>query len=319
MPTTAVARPTNSTIVRTSKRPPLALRALGASLRALEAGSPDLAARVGVELMFRTMRHPSTAAERAILAEGERLTVRSPFGRLAAWSFGSGPTVLLVHGWNGRGGQLTAFVRPLVERGFRVVTFDAPGHGESRGNRSSLPDFADAVDVMLDAAGTPFVPVQAIIAHSMGGAAVTYAMSRYNRAPTTQRVRALRHDLPVRRFAFIAPPVDVRDFVRTFTRMTGLGPATMNELSHRVESRFAVRLEDLYAPALAREMNAPMLVVHDEDDREVPLPCGRLLAESWPGATLEVTHGLGHGRILRDPGVVERVVSFVSREPATGS
>lgn len=301
----------NSTNVRAL---PWRFRAVKAGLRALEATSPSLAAQLGVELMFHTTRHPAPSVERAQLAGGERFSVISHGRRLAAWSFGQGPTVLLVHGWNGRAGQLGFMIDPLVERGLRVVTFDAPGHGDSEGRTASLPEFADAVDAVLAHVASPFMPVQAIVAHSMGGAAVTFAMSRHTRTPSAEHERALRDPLPARRFAFVAPPVDVRDFVRGFSRMSGLGPETQAELARRIESRFSLRLEELHAPTLARELHAPLLVVHDENDREVPLRCGQELAEAWPGARLVVTSGLGHTRILRDPGVVDRLVAFVSEE-----
>lgn len=299
----------NSTNVRTLS---WQLRAMKAGLRALEATSPALAAKVGVELMFHTTRHPAPLVERELLARGERFSVLAGKRRLAAWSFGQGPTVLLVHGWNGRAGQLGFIVDPLLARGFRVVTFDAPGHGESEGTTASLPEFADAVDSVLEHVATPFLPVQAIVAHSMGGAAVTFAMSRHTRAPSAEHERALRDPLPVRRFAFVAPPIDLRDFVRGFSRLSGLGPETQAELTRRIESRLSLRLEELHAPTLARELDAPLLVVHDEGDREVPVRCGRELAAAWPGARLTITQGLGHTRILRDPAVIAELTAFVA-------
>jgi pimeloyl-ACP methyl ester carboxylesterase len=60
-------------------------------------------------------------------------------------------------------------------------------------------------------------------------------------------------------------------------------------------------------------MNAPLLVIHDEDDREMPIRSGELVARSWPRAELVRTSGLGHRRILRDAGVIERTVEFVAR------
>ncbi len=150
----------------------------------------------------------------------------------------------------------------------------------------------------------------------MGGAAVTFAMSRHTREPSPEHERALRTPLPVRRFAFVAPPIDVRDFVRGFSRLSGIGPETQLELTRRIESRFSLRLEDLHAPTLARELEAPLLIVHDEGDREVPVRCGRELAEAWPGARLTITHGLGHTRILRDPAVIAELTAFVAEERA---
>jgi hypothetical protein len=34
---------------------------------------------------------------------------------------------------------------------------------------------------------------------------------------------------------------------------------------------------------------------------------------AWPGARFMKTQGLGHGRILRDRGVVEAAVDFISQ------
>ena len=307
--------PKKSTIVRSrsTTEVPFRLRAIRAGIHALEAGSPALAARVGEQIMFSTTRRPPRPEEKALLAQGERLTVRGALGNLTVWRFGRGPVIVLVHGWNGRAGQLGGLVEPLVSSGYSVVMFDAPGHGESEGSHSSLPDFADAFDAVLDAVIPIFGRAHAVIAHPMGGAAVTYAVSRYQRRHETLLERGIREiGQPVERFVFIAPPIDVRDFVRGFSHLVGLRPDTEEALNQRLNKRFDVPMADLYGPDLAKDMNAPLLVLHDADDREVPLRCGQLLAEAWPHATLEVTHGLGHNRILRDPGVLRRVVAAVS-------
>jgi pimeloyl-ACP methyl ester carboxylesterase len=305
----ALSVPNKSTTVRSISR---TQKIIATSLRALEACSPALAAQVGIELMFRTSRRSLTPDEEVVLRTGEPFTVRSHGRELAAWTFGEGPVVLLVHGWNGRAAQLTPFVKPLVARGFRVVLFDAPGHGASEGSTSSLPHFADAIDHVLAQVTLPFAPAHAIVAHSMGGAATIYAMNRQLHAPSRANERALHDELPVRRFVLLASPIDVRDFVRVFTRVIGLTQRTQDEIARRVERRFAIPLSDLYAPKLAAELRAPLLVVHDEGDREVPVAYGRLLADAWADAELLVTHGLGHVRILRDVSVVDRVVSFVA-------
>ena len=307
-----------STNVR-AKELPLVVAAAG--LRAIEPWSPELTARLAATLMFRTTRRPSPPAERALLAGGERFTVRSGGRSLAAWTFGDGPTVLLVHGWNGRGGQLGAFVPALLARGFRVVTFDAPGHGESSGHDSSILAIANAIDDVISATASLFAPLQGIIGHSLGGAAITYAMSRAIARPRASNERALREALPARRFALVAPPIDLRDFVAGFSRAARLNDGTRHRIEGRIEEQLAISIDELYGPSLAEELRAPALIVHDEDDREVPIRCGRLLAAAWPGAELVVTRGLGHHRILRDPRVVEDVVAFVTerdlRAPGT--
>lgn len=308
--------PENSTNVRSqtrrrSARAPLAVRR---TVRFVEHLAPDWLARAAMPLMFRTRRHPARPWEQALLASARPIDLPWRRGRLRAWSWGEGPAVLLVHGWNGRGSQLGAFVGPLAQRGHRVVALDAPGHGASSGRGASLFHFADAVDAALDAVRPLFGPARAVIAHSLGGAATTYAMHRRLAEPATRTERALEpHRLPAERFAFLAPPIDVRDWVGAFTHALGAGPVLEDALRHAIEERFGVPLGALYGPALARDLEAPMMLVHDEEDRDVPLDRGRLLAASWPGAELVVTRGLGHHRILKDPAVVARVVDFVTR------
>jgi hypothetical protein len=68
---------------------------------------------------------------------------------------------------------------------------------------------------------------------------------------------------------------------------------------------------DIAVPGDAHKLQR-LLVVHDEDDKEVPLAHARALAASWPSAHLMVTQGLGHRRVLREPAVVEKVLGFLT-------
>jgi pimeloyl-ACP methyl ester carboxylesterase len=300
---------------RKPRAPSAAEAAVRAGLRVLSETWPAAGAVISAKLMFRTHRRTLRAAERDLLATAQAFDVHSRAGKVRAYAWGTGPTVVLVHGWNGHAAQLGPMVGPLLEAGYRVVSFDAPGHGASPGSESSMVHFADALDAVLDEVRPPFGLVHAVVAHSMGGAATTFAMGRRQRAPNAGLERALREtNLPVRRFVFVAPPIDARDFVRGFVRRTGIGVTASGALSAHIEARFGVALADLDALRIAPSLNAPLLVVHDEEDREVPLRCGQALADAWPGSNLEVTRGLGHTRILRDPVVVQRIADFVAEE-----
>jgi len=309
----ATSSPEKSTTVRLPgrrKSMPWGARAAQRALSGLEAVAPSLAGRVAARLMFRTARRPMEAWERSIAEQGERWFLDGT-GRLAIYRWGRGPVVLLVHGWNGRGPQLGAFVEPLVRAGFQVVAFDAPGHGASRGSESSIIEFADAFDAVVDAVRPFFLPIHGVIAHSMGGAAVAYALGRAARARSRGEGRLQSGVLESARLVFIAPPIDIRQFSKDFSNALGLGARTRAALDDVVERRIGVRLDDVTALHIAAEMAAPLLVLHDEDDRAIPVASGRRLAEAWPGAELSVTQGLGHSRILRDPASIERVLGFL--------
>ena len=87
-------------------------------------------------------------------------------------------------------------------------------------------------------------------------------------------------------------------------------------LGKLVEQRIGERMENLQALRHARRIGAPLLVLHDEQDRAVPVTCGESLVRAWPGAELRKTRGLGHKRILRDPQVIASSVDFINAPTA---
>jgi hypothetical protein len=60
------------------------------------------------------------------------------------------------------------------------------------------------------------------------------------------------------------------------------------------------------------EQVVPTLVIHDRDDRVTTALRSIELAERFPNVRLVLTAGLGHNRLLADPGVVAEVADFVS-------
>lgn len=284
----------------------IALRAL----QRLDRVFPSLAARVAVDWMFRTRRPRVEAWERELSESAERLSLSGPSGPLAVYRWGRGPLVLLVHGWNSRATQLGAFVPKLVAEGFQVVAFDAPGHGESAGAESSVVAFASAFDAVVDAVRPFCQPIHGIIAHSLGGSAVTFAIRR---APSEGEHGDAA--LSRTRLVFIAPPTDMREVTGQFSSALGLGDRTLSVMQQVAERRLRTRFDDVHTVRLAADMQLPLLVLHDEQDRAVSIDHSRRLAEAWPEAELGVTSGLGHNRILRDEATVKRAIEFVRAAP----
>ena len=115
------------------------------------------------------------------------------------------------------------------------------------------------------------------------------------------------------RLVMVAPPIDLRDFTRSLSRVLGLPEDVRGRVHRRLSARFGVPIEEVRAERLASTMRGSLLVVHDEDDREVPIACGEAIARAWPGAELVRTRGLGHQRVLRDPATLQTIVRFVAQ------
>ncbi|MEA2559499.1 MAG: hypothetical protein QOH06_1003 [Acidobacteriota bacterium] len=281
--------PQKSTIGRT-----LALRGLRAGFATASALSPELAAAGAVRLFLSTRRHPVSAREQAYLRDAERVELAGDPGPLAAWLWGKegAPMVALLHGWEGRGSQLGAFMAPLVAAGFRVVAVDAPGHGDSPGRSSSLVAIAGA----LRRIGERYGPLAGVIAHSAG---------------TVGAVHSISQGLAVDRLVCVAPGVDLEGYVLEFARIFGLSADAGHALKLRIERHVGVTMRELDPRRAAADMRIPLLVIHDRMDRETPFADGEALARSWPGARLIATQGLGHTRILWDEKVVSAATAFL--------
>lgn len=275
------------------------LRALSYALRALTVVAPWLAGRFALTL-FCTPVSTAAANRKAelraaeVFDSAEELTVVSGRRRLAAYSWGTGPAVLLVHGWAGRATQFRSMVPPLTEAGFRAVAIDLPAHGRSPGRMSNGFEFAEAIEALSEHVGG----ADAVIAHSLGALSTSIALAR---------------GLPVRRVVYLAPFVTLDFGYRSFAEQLGLSDAGANALRRAVERRFG---DDIWRRAAADQLIAgvdlPALIVHDADDPEVPLEEGMRLADSWSSAELMVTSGLGHRRLLRDPEVLTRIAKFLT-------
>jgi pimeloyl-ACP methyl ester carboxylesterase len=256
--------------------------------------APALMGRWAWRLWFRTRRFPESAAGRRIAGRALRETLQVDGLPVAVYRWGEpGPVVLFVHGWSGRGSQVAAFVRPLCRDGYRVMAVDAPGHGETPGDRTNILECARVLQVFEQSYG----PLHGVITHSFGGMVLAYAMVQ---------------GLAVGRAACIAAPARVEFLVECFARIMAMPDAVVANLGERLEQRFDRDIWDLLATdANARRLDVPALVVHDEQDSSVPWQQGRQIADAWQGAQFMLTQGLGHNRILRDRAVVERVVAFL--------
>jgi pimeloyl-ACP methyl ester carboxylesterase len=252
---------------------------------------PDLARRQAERLFTLPPRYAGRTP-RSI--DARRETVVAGEHSLAVWQVGpiTAPAVLLVHGWGGRGAQMGGFVAPLLARGYRVVWFDQPGHGESGRAPVALPDFVRALEALAATHG----PFMAAIGHSLGAAALGLAM---------------RRGLHLTRIVFVGPPSSISEHARKFARLLGITPAIRDAMRQRLEHRYGVRFAEIDRIDELAQLRLPALFVHDSGDVEVPFENTLRLSARMPGARLIKTYGLGHYRLLRDHSVVQAIVDFV--------
>lgn len=260
--------------------------------------SPYWAGRRLYRLWFTSPKHPEPARETRWREQARSVAIPHEHGPIATYQWGDGAdTVLLLHGWSGRGPQLGAFVAPLLKHGLRVVAFDAPGHGRTPGTSSSIFRMNAALQAVVEETG----PVQAVIAHSFGAMVLAYALN--NTEFTTAKA------------VCISSPTTPDFLVDRFSAALQVNDTVKHHFRRYTEQQYEPDIwRHIAADHNARTLSVPALIIHDRDDHDVPWQLSQQLADAWPNARLQLTSGLGHRRILRNRQVIDSVVEFVTGE-----
>ena len=246
---------------------------------------------------------PETQFDVKATANAEILTCECDEVALTGYAWGTGRTVLLLHGWGSRASHWSPLVRILVKSGFRVIAFDAPAHGRSLKPRdrqqSSMFEFCRA----MFAAAQTLQPVYALVGHSLGAASMIFANAGYaDLAPYT---------IPAERLVAISAPESMNRMITLFCRQRSLPPDVEWELTTELEQAFEFSVAHYQTAEALAQTEAHVLLVHDEDDNEVPVSGAHQLQQARPDARLVLTRGSGHQRILGNRNMLRAVNNFL--------
>ena len=267
------------------------VRFFSSLLSGLGTVSPRGAGRLAFELLLlhRPRRVPSFSPAPDAVEH-----FRAGGRRIASYVWqGGGPTVLLVHGWNGGSGDLAAVHRSAAATpaaGWWPST--SPGTGDPRAGASTSPS----------------------------------RWRRWRRASAASRPSRRSSPIPSAFRRRCSPQGGARRFPG---RCSSPGPSRWRRTSsgsrrcwrslrsrparcaHRVKRVLEEGgLETMDLGVVAPRLPGRALVIHDRGDREVPFLSAQALHRAWAGSELLATDGLGHRRLLSDPRVVERAVRF---------
>jgi len=263
-------------------------------------------------LLIKVLPAPmSSQVVRALAARTRRPTVHGPQldamsraemlrygrgGRNVAWSWGDGPLVILVHGWNGSAAQLSPLAANLATRGFRCVAIDVTGHGASVGSRTGWRHFIDDIAALSAQLGGE---VHAYVGHSAGGLAMMAArVTRGVRAGKYVCVCSPSHPFPPIRA--IQQQLDPAQSVLT---------ACQDDIARQLGAGWQ-QLESGWAYAGA---GPDLLLFYDEADRFVDHTEGDRIGMWCPGSTLVKSTAHGHTKVLAAPELEREVVAFLLR------
>jgi pimeloyl-ACP methyl ester carboxylesterase len=258
--------------------------------------TPTLTKLLVKKVFFTPSTYKLTPVEKQYLENGESFQLSVHDKTVQCWKWGRGPSILLAHGWNGRGIQLHHFIEPLMQRGYSVIGYDAPGHGVSQGKTSSYFEFTDTIRALLTSSNGH--KIQGVVAHSLGASATVNSIAK-----EAQPLEAV----------LIAPALRFAEVLTCFFDHVGVPTHIYQELIEEYENQFSYDMQRDNPANLFKEINSEILIVHDTHDPTIPYTDSKELSNEFQNISLHTTEGLGHKRILTDESVVDAIVNHFNK------
>lgn len=261
----------------------------------LEAISPKLATRFAAKLFTTPLKHkiPKRELEMDKNTMQQKFIIPSIKKEIVVYKYGeSQRKILLVHGWSGRGTQLAKIAEEFVDLGFQTVSFDAPAHGKAKGKTTLMPEFIASILEM----DKQFGPFEFAIGHSLGAMAI---------------LNAIKQNLKIKKAVIIGSGDSVQDIIDDFVYKLQLQYKYGTLLKNYFEKKNNASPESFSAYNAAKEVKIPVLIVHDENDYEIPVNAAFNIQKHLLQSKIIITKGLGHRKILGNKKVIENIKLFL--------
>lgn len=216
-------------------------------------------------------------------------------------------TILCAHGWEGRGTNFFKFFKPLTDAGFRVLAPDFPKHGMTVSEGSGLHLNSHSINCIINYIGGDFY----ILAHSLGNS--TTAVTIY-----AANDEILKHIVG---YVGIGIGNKFLDYMMNWANIVGLSNNSVDYYLDGNSEYLGIEVRTFSIGEQIGKMDIPMLIIHDENDKELPVAQAyeiekyikrkKYYVDGKEMPSLYITKGLGHRRIIRDDGIVKTVVDFI--------
>jgi len=229
-------------------------------------------------------------------------------GKKVALSWGEGPVVLLMHGWESRSTHMAAMAQQLAAQGFQAIALDFTAHGLSEGRTSGFEDMYQDIDALQTYVLKNISPnIHAMVGHSGGG----FCMM----------ANRLLNTLTIKNFVVIASPVMPHPAVDGIQKALKASRGVILLVKENIASTFNTNwaaLENgyVYRPCSKQER---LLLVFDYKDKVVHHTDAEVIQQHFQQAKIYKTQDLGHTHLLWDQGVIDQVCNFISQGVAVES
>lgn len=228
-------------------------------------------------------------------AKNELLFVPEIQKNIMVYSYGfSKKKVLLLHGWSGRGTQLHHIADKLLENKMMVISPDAPAHGLSEGKTTNMLEYMQT----LSAIEKKFGPFDFAIGHSWGGMTL---------------LNSVANKLNLKKIVIIGADDTISGVLKSFVKKMELKPQFVSNMMKYYHKKFKFNIDDFSSNIAAKKVMIPTLVIHDSQDKFVPVSSAIIIRQNLKNGELLITNGLGHHKIFKDKKIINRIIKFLEQ------
>ena len=263
--------------------------------RLVEQLSPLLTAKIAFHYISNPRVKKYRSFEKSISNEAEKSVLKFKKFKIAHYKWGKGDKkALLVHGWEGRASNFGAIIPLLVNKGFTVESFDAPGHGNSSKKKASFFDPAELVSLFLKNDVYDLV-----ITHSMGSVMTLLAMSEMNHEGN--------------RLIVCTTPDKFEDYVEQTIAHFGLTAKTKGAFLKLIRKKTGYEPSGLQANLFVQniQMNKAIFV-HDHNDRVIKIENTKNVSSSMTNSKFITLEKSGHFKMLWSDQLLKIVADTVN-------
>ena len=221
---------------------------------------------------------------------------------LKGYSLGNGKNILLVHGWGSRASHMSFLAQYLANNGFHIMVFDGPAHGNSKrkGQKdlSSMFEFGRAVSCIAKKMDNLYC----VIGHSLGAIATAFTMTG------TGHLSGYR--FTAEKLILISSPKNLYQVIENYSRNRD-EMYKINELRQSLENAFNCKASEYNLCSELKFLNTDILIIHDEQDEDIPVSDALDLKQSNENIRLILTRGSGHKKILLNREMLRAVKNFL--------
>jgi len=257
---------------------------------------PSPTENVAEKIFFRPKQYNLHSEEEYWQRSAHKFKVILPTSKkeIIGMKWGTGPSVLFIHGWAGRGTQFCKFIPLLEEKGLSVVTFDAPSHGMSSSRTTNALEILESLTAVASVVGD----IHALVGHSFG---CCFALAGANLLKASKVI-------------LFAPQFDARADLRSWVVEAGVKGDILDNILKGFEKKYQKRFEDFNPCDVGPKTKAFVLIFHDLGDKACKIENSKKLMKKLNKGLLKITEGLGHNRILRDEKTVKEAVFFLTKD-----